>query len=288
MQHYKSFAMLRLLYLRHNPLATAGVPPRMQVVGLEKRGWAAARSTLLQLCSPYYVSHAKEHAVSNMLGMHMQGSSILDPLLPSACNEALRSAALLHWPPTALPQMLRCDSLRVKRYLEECAAAEASQAQEAAPASTTVTDGNGVAAVALPLKALGAGEQGGSECGEFAKAAVLPWWLSPEQIPDAYSGERIQHLSTSIDPLRCAANCRGCAHYKAMLAAEGCAATAAAADLLRVLRQLVSLLPAFLHPSACVCSGAWLDWRRARQDQPPEPQACADSQRRWPARLGVC
>ncbi|KAI3425260.1 hypothetical protein D9Q98_009028 [Chlorella vulgaris] len=139
-QHYKSFAMLRLLYLRHNPLATAGGPPRMQVVGLEKRGWAAARSTLLQLCSPYY--------------------------------------------------MLRCDSLRVKRYLEECAAAEASQAQEAAPASTTVTDGNGVAAVALTLKALGAGEQGGSECGEFAKAAVLPWWLSPEQIPDAYSVER--------------------------------------------------------------------------------------------------
>ncbi|KAL4419727.1 hypothetical protein ABPG75_006825 [Micractinium tetrahymenae] len=62
-QHYKSFALLRLLHLR--AADPAGGAPRMAVVGMEPRGWSAVRDVLLKLFSPLYMlrcdtAYAKE------------------------------------------------------------------------------------------------------------------------------------------------------------------------------------------------------------------------------------
>ncbi|KAL4437833.1 hypothetical protein ABPG77_005745 [Micractinium sp. CCAP 211/92] len=54
-QHYKSFALFRLLHL--HATHPAGGVPRMAVVGMEPRGWAAVRDVLLKLFSPLYMLH---------------------------------------------------------------------------------------------------------------------------------------------------------------------------------------------------------------------------------------
>jgi hypothetical protein len=83
--------------------------------------------------------------------------------------------------------MLMRDKQRVRRYLESCAAAEAQQLVDAAGA-----DSDGASAADKAGGTLGStasDDIGKGHAGEYAKAAVLPWWLPPEDIPARYSAE---------------------------------------------------------------------------------------------------
>lgn len=133
-QHYKSFALLRLLHLRVTH--PAGWPPRMAVVGMEPRGWPAVRDVLLKLFSPLY--------------------------------------------------MLRCDTAYAKGVLEELNAAEAAAAAAGGGAAGEEAEvdepllGRHASGAAAVGSTLGKEADGGPE---HTSAAVLPWWLPPEDIP---------------------------------------------------------------------------------------------------------
>lgn len=74
---------------------------------------------------------------------------------------------------------MRRDMRYVKQYLEQNAAAEAAATLDAArEAKDSTGAGDG-----------GKGLDSDGDDQEYAKAAVLPWWLPPEKIPAQYSGE---------------------------------------------------------------------------------------------------
>lgn len=88
--------------------------------------------------------------------------------------------------------MVRRDKQRVRRYLEECAAAEAQQLAETAGFNS---DGPGTGADKAAghselLSSAASDDVGKGGVGKHSdkEAAVLPWWLPPEDIPAQYSG----------------------------------------------------------------------------------------------------
>ncbi|PRW44348.1 pyruvate decarboxylase 4 [Chlorella sorokiniana] len=65
--HYKSYALLRLVYLRFSAPRPAGAAPVMRIVGFERRGWPAARQNLLKLISPFYMLRSDAAYVKRFL-----------------------------------------------------------------------------------------------------------------------------------------------------------------------------------------------------------------------------
>lgn len=149
-QHYKAFALFRLLHLRATE--PAGGPPRMAVVGMEPRGWPAVRDVLLKLFSPLYMlrcdtAYAKEvleqlnaaEAAAAAAGGGSGGGGITDAEVEADEDEPLL--------------------------------------------------GKHASAGATALEP-GLGKDAAEGVDDFGGAEVLPWWLPPERIPPEHSAAR--------------------------------------------------------------------------------------------------
>lgn len=89
--------------------------------------------------------------------------------------------------------MLRCDTAYAKGVLEELNAAEAAAAAAGGGAAGEEAEvdepllGRHASGAAAVGSTLGKEADGGPE---HTSAAVLPWWLPPEDIPAEHTGER--------------------------------------------------------------------------------------------------
>jgi hypothetical protein len=82
-------------------------------------------------------------------------------------------------------KMVRRDTRYVRQFLEECAAAEAAEAQQA----DLVGKPDGLGAFDDGVDKLADEATDGTE--DYSKAVVLPWWLPTERVPPQYTGKSL-------------------------------------------------------------------------------------------------